>query len=443
MPGDRNRDNIYEVTVVASDGTMEAMRSVTVKVTDADEAGKVTLSTQDALTGASITATLTDSDGGVTGVKWTWHRLDDAGTSGDDDNDIPMATSDTYTPVFEDEGKFLKAMARYVDRTYDEDNDEENNSAEGFEGFMNMATSMATTMVRDDPANETPEFKDSSAQRFVMENTAENMAIGMPVTATDNDAGQTLTYSLGGADKDSFTIDQATSGGDVAGQIKTKAKLDHESKSTYRVTVMATDSSGESNDSGSIPVTIMVTDMDEGPTIFEVLTENQAPVFRSSSTTRSIPEGQSSDRAIGSAVAATDPGDSLTYTLEGTDAASFSIDRRTGQLRTSASLDHNTKSTYTVIVKATDRGGLSDTITVTITVTEVDDMVGPVPADPLLAEYDPNGDGVIEKADMRKAVGKFFAEPPELTRDRRCGDWSASTSDRDNRPFNLGSRQGE
>ena len=35
-----------------------------------------------------------------------------------------------------------------------------------------MATSMATTAVRDDPANKAPEFKDSSAQRFVMENTA-------------------------------------------------------------------------------------------------------------------------------------------------------------------------------------------------------------------------------------------------------------------------------
>ena len=281
MPGDRNKDNIYEVTVVASDGTLEAMRSVTVKVTDADEAGKVTLSTQDARTGAPITATLTDSDGGVTGVKWTWHRLDTAEAAAalddpdtdniDEGNDIDMATSASYTPVFEDESKFLKAMARYVDRTYDEDNDANNNDADGFEGFMNMATSMATTAVRDDPANKAPEFKDSSAQRFVMENTDADVAIGMPVTATENDAGQTLTYSLGGTDKASFAIDAVadteSTPPKVAGQIRTKAKLNHESKDTYRVTVMATDSSGESNDSDTITVTISVTDMDEGPTI--------------------------------------------------------------------------------------------------------------------------------------------------------------------------------
>ena len=77
MPGDKNKDNIYEVTVEASDDVNTATRSVTVKVTDSDEGGKVELSSQDALIGVELTATLTDSDGGVpdprelTGV--TWH----------------------------------------------------------------------------------------------------------------------------------------------------------------------------------------------------------------------------------------------------------------------------------------------------------------------------------------------------------------------------------
>ena len=35
MPGDRNTDNVYEVTVRASDGTLNADRMVTVKVTNA------------------------------------------------------------------------------------------------------------------------------------------------------------------------------------------------------------------------------------------------------------------------------------------------------------------------------------------------------------------------------------------------------------------------
>ena len=79
--GDANGDNIYEVTVVASDGVNTVMKSLTVKVTDVDEGGKIALSSQDALIGIELTATLTDSDGGVpnddvlTGVKWQWYSL--------------------------------------------------------------------------------------------------------------------------------------------------------------------------------------------------------------------------------------------------------------------------------------------------------------------------------------------------------------------------------
>ena len=66
MPGDRNTDNLYEVTVRASDGTLNADLMVTVKVTnDVAEGGKVTLSSEEALVGVELTATLTDLEGGV------------------------------------------------------------------------------------------------------------------------------------------------------------------------------------------------------------------------------------------------------------------------------------------------------------------------------------------------------------------------------------------
>ena len=78
---------------------------------------------------------------------------------------------------------------------------------------------------------------------------------------------------------------------------------------------------------------------------------------------------------------------------------------------TLAALDYETKASYAVTVTATDAAGLSDAISVTITVTDVAEV-----ADPLLAEYDPNGDGVIEKADMRRAVTDFFGPSPTLSR---------------------------
>ena len=65
---------------------------------------------------------------------------------------------------------------------------------------------------------------------------------------------------------------------------------------------------------------------------------NHAPIFtEGSSTTRTIPENTPAGRNIGGPVTATDEDeDTLTYTLGGTDAASFGIVSTTGQLQTRA-----------------------------------------------------------------------------------------------------------
>ena len=99
MPGDRNQDNVYEVTVRASAGTLSADRMVTVKVTNVDEDGKVTVSPETALLGVELTATLDDPEGSVaasgqiTGERWTWHRGNEADFT--DGTAIMNATSST------------------------------------------------------------------------------------------------------------------------------------------------------------------------------------------------------------------------------------------------------------------------------------------------------------------------------------------------------------
>ena len=100
---------------------------------------------------------------------------------------------------------------------------------------------------------------------------------------------------------------------------------------------------------------------------------NNAPVFDDGDdTTRSVAENTVANTNIGTAVAATDAdtGDTLTYTLTGTDAASFGIDSDTGQLKTSAALDYETKDSYSVTVNVDDGNFGSDTIAVTINVTD-------------------------------------------------------------------------
>ena len=109
-------------------------------------------------------------------------------------------------------------------------------------------------------------------------------------------------------------------------------------------------------------------------TVINVLS-NSAPVFTDgTSATRTIAENTASGVNIGSPVSATDANnDTLTYSLSGTDAASFDIDTTNGQLQTQAALDYETKSSYTVTVTVSD-GDLTDTITVTVNITDIDEL---------------------------------------------------------------------
>ena len=105
--------------------------------------------------------------------------------------------------------------------------------------------------------------------------------------------------------------------------------------------------------------------------------ENAAPVFGADTATREVAENTAANADVGAVVTATDDdGDTLTYTLEGTDAESFAIDTSSGRIKTKAALDHETKASYSVTVKAHDGFGGTDTIDVTIEVTNVEEQAG-------------------------------------------------------------------
>ena len=89
---------------------------------------------------------------------------------------------------------------------------------------------------------------------------------------------------------------------------------------------------------------------------------------------RSVDENTGAGTPIGGPVEATNSNnDTLTYSLCGTDAASFDIDTTTGQLMTKVYLDYEERASYSVTVTATEPGGESATQSVTITVTDVDE----------------------------------------------------------------------
>ena len=142
MPMDADMDNVYEVTLTASDGTNRTSRDLTVTVMNMDEMGRVTFwrDGQDAtaaaiMVGDELTGLAEDPDGNpgdmlplsgmytqITGtVMWQWSRHDapsDGSDPADDSSDwadISGATNAAYTVDAADDDKFLRATAMYGD----------------------------------------------------------------------------------------------------------------------------------------------------------------------------------------------------------------------------------------------------------------------------------------------------------------------------------------
>ncbi len=115
----------------------------------------------------------------------------------------------------------------------------------------------------------------------------------------------------------------------------------------------------------------------------------EPPVFPDNSDyDRSVRENLPAGRNLGAPVTATDDdNDRLTYSIPASDY--FEIVDSTGQLRTKAELDHETRPTHTVTVSANDPSNRSDRVSVTITVEDVDET--PVVFGPNNSEVAENG----------------------------------------------------
>ena len=197
-----------------------------------------------------------------------------------------------------------------------------------------------------------------------------------PVAATDEDRPmQSLTYTLSGTDATSFAIVPTT------GQLQTRAALDYETKTDYEVTVTASDGTLSSD-----PITVTITVIDD-VTDGDTAVVNSVPFFNEGPrTTREVNENAEKGEDIRTAwsppvpvtpVEATDytPGtvtpsrDTLTYAFDetaGDDSDLFAIVADSGQLQTKAKLDHETKSSYMVVVTVTDGRDAENNVDTTV-----------------------------------------------------------------------------
>ncbi|MCA9120282.1 MAG: cadherin domain-containing protein [Planctomycetaceae bacterium] len=195
----------------------------------------------------------------------------------------------------------------------------------------------------------------SLSSTTVLENQPSGTLVGT-FASTDPDMGDSFTYSLvagtGDTDNALFSISGAT--------LQTAVEFDHASQQTLSVRVRTTDSTGRFFEKA---FTISVTDINEAPTSVAISNDTIAEEI-----------------AIGTPVGILTTGDpdannSFTYSLASgtgdTDNAFFTIVN--DELQVAAAVDFETQSSYSVLVRSTDQGGLSVDQILTIVVTDVNE----------------------------------------------------------------------
>ena len=282
-----------------------------------------------------------------TSLQVSWDEPANAGPPITDYDYRYMATADaTWTEVTNTTITATSATVDGLTPSTSYDVEVRAKNAEGTSGWSNPGNGATNAP----GANNPPVFSaGTNDTRSVSASATPGTNIGEPVTATDADTDDTLTYRLEGRDAALFDIDGSS------GQLRTRTGITLLVGTTYTVVVVADDT----KDTARITVSIEAT----------AAPPNNPPVFSEGATaTRSVVSSAPAGTAIGRPVTATDAdtGDTVTYRLEGTDAASFDITPASGQLRTRSGVTLS-RSSYTVVVVASDTKGEAR-ITVTINV---------------------------------------------------------------------------
>lgn len=223
---------------------------------------------------------------------------------------------------------------------------------EGAEGRIDVS-------IRINDVNDPPVFPFPNS-KLVQD---ENIRDFVTPTATDQDAGDELRYTLDGRDAAAFKVD------DITGQVRFWAipnyekPLDDDGDNIYHVTLTATDLAGAT---ATHDIQIEVRNVEEDP------------VFQPVEYSFLVDENQASP--IAQIIAQDDDGDALQYSVTGgDDLALFAIDADTGELsflqkpNFEAPQDANGDNVYRVIVTATDQTGRASTQNLYISVANVEE----------------------------------------------------------------------
>ena len=351
-PADSDRDNVYEVTIRASDGrntgTLEEVQRVT--VTDVDEAPIITTTSRTAFTlQENRTSTLytfraTDPEGGT--VIWTPAGPDGSHFAIDEGGALSFANPPDYEePADSGQDNVYEVTIRASDG-------------------RNTGTLEVTVTVTDHNEGVEPTISTRRPPATYRENGTSAV---YTFRATDPQRGATITWTLEGTDRGDFTIGRDTGVLTFATSPDFEIPADADRNNEYELAVVATDDDGNTD---RLEFTITVTDHNEG--VEPTISTRRPPATYRENDTRTVYTFRASDPQR----------DTITWTLEGTDRGDFTIDRDTGVLTFATSpdfeipADADRNNEYELAVVATDDDGNTDRVDFTIAVTDINE--GPV-----------------------------------------------------------------
>ncbi|XP_047434431.1 protocadherin-23 [Mugil cephalus] len=236
------------------------------------------------------------------------------------------------------------------------------------------STATVLCSVLDDNDNP-PEFMQSSFRISLPENLPPGVVHTAQASDPDHGENGTIFYSILGEDyRGRFTINSHT------GVVSTTQVLDREETQNYTLTIQARDN-GSTPLSSSTQLQLVLLDQNDN-----------IPSFSRKTYQASVSEGLPAGAEV-LQVAAFDPDEGsngdVTYSLtEDSSQGAFSMDAFTGVIRTTRTLDRETRAQYTLRAVATDgctQGPLSSMASVTIQVEDVNDNMPVCDQNPLNA----------------------------------------------------------
>jgi len=192
----------------------------------------------------------------------------------------------------------------------------------------------------------------------------ENTTAVTTIEALDVDFGDSRTFSIsGGSDQAFFTIDTTTGELRFSNAPDFETPQDADGNNVYIVDVTVQDSAGATDNQ---TLTINVADSNEAPNTINL---SNTAIAENTDTNGGFSVGTLNTSDV-------DAGDSFTYSIVGgADAGVFSIGGASNDelILTDGVLNFEVQSSYQVVVRTTDSGGLTRDETLTVTVSDVNE----------------------------------------------------------------------